>query len=600
MGLHTEGASAATETSAQGESALHSIDFRQIPEQLTFNTEEGLIWHNDRRMVLMHADSIGALREEIIESYGMEEARALLTRFGYSAGSRDAELALRLYKDQATTYDLVFSGGKFHALQGIAVVEMIKSEIDAEKGVCNLEFSWRNCFQDHAHVQAYGIGEDVACWIETGYASGFLSVCMGKRVLVREVECRAQGYDACRLLARPVDEWGDVDSDLRYYDVLHWKIDRAKGRETGGSPARSSSGSIVGPDNHSVAKFIGASVPFNILMHKVSRVAPTAATVLLLGESGVGKSALAKEIQQLSSRSQGPFLELNCAAIPEQLVESELFGAEKGAFTGAVSRREGRFEAADGGTLFLDEVGTLSMTAQGKLLRAIQSGEFEPLGSSQSRRVDVRIIAATNEDLWSLVQEGRFRQDLYYRLNVFPVVIPPLRKRRDDIPVLIEHLMKKYMARHDKAISGIGSRALQLIMNHSWPGNIRELENVIERGIILADEGRPLSHRHLFTIDGSLQGDSLMSLNRTGALTEYGALVSESGVDGEINIEVEALHAWSEGIVERENLTLDDIENSLVTAAYHHAGGNASKAAMKLGMTRAQFAYRAKKLNLRS
>ncbi|MCY1360477.1 Phenol regulator MopR [compost metagenome] len=341
---------------------------------------------------------------------------------------------------------------------------------------------------------------------------------------------------------------------------------------------------------------IGASVPFNAVMHKIRRVAPTNATVLLLGESGVGKSAFAREIQRGSQRADKPFLEVNCAAIPEQLMESELFGVERGAFTGAAEARQGRFQLADGGTLFLDEIGTLSMTAQGKLLRVLQTGEFESLGGRTTCKVDVRIVAATSEDLRDAVKAGRFREDLYYRLNVFPILIPPLRERRDDIPLLLEYLIRRYSALHGRRVSGVTSQALQVILNHRWPGNVRELENVIERGVILGEDDQPLRYSHLFTIDGEARERSPIGLNELGLLAEQHIPTSALTMPGEGRAEADALETWAECIVQRAAVSLDDVENSLVRAAFTAAGGNMSKAAGLLGITRAQLAYRIKKL----
>jgi transcriptional regulator with GAF, ATPase, and Fis domain len=214
--------------------------------------------------------------------------------------------------------------------------------------------------------------------------------------------------------------------------------------------------------------------------------------VLLLGESGVGKSLIAREIHRCSRRAEKPFIEVNCAAIPETLVESELFGVERGAYSGAATSRAGRFEVAQGGTLFLDEIATLSMVAQGKLLRVLQNGEMERLGSNRTITVDARVIAATNENLEMAVREGRFREDLFFRLNVFPLNVVPLRERRDDIPLLVDVLLARFCARHGRALTGVSSRAMRSIIRYRWPGNIRELENILERAIILAQDGETL------------------------------------------------------------------------------------------------------------
>jgi formate hydrogenlyase transcriptional activator len=233
---------------------------------------------------------------------------------------------------------------------------------------------------------------------------------------------------------------------------------------------------------------IGQSPALKSAFHALSRVAPTDATVLLSGETGTGKGLMARLLHRWSRRAGHSLVAANLAAIPETLVPSELFGHEHGAFTGAVQRRIGRFELADRGTLFLDEVGELSHDMQVALLRVVQEGEFERLGASQTRRVDVRLIAATNRNLEDAVEEGRFRVDLFYRLSVFPINLPPLRERRDDIPLLAEHFLRRIAARLRKQFTGIDPVSMERLQEFSWPGNIRQLQNVIERSAILCDE----------------------------------------------------------------------------------------------------------------
>ena len=236
------------------------------------------------------------------------------------------------------------------------------------------------------------------------------------------------------------------------------------------------------------SRLIGNSDKMQILLESVALVAPTDTTVLILGESGTGKEVIADTIHSNSERAEKPLIKVNCAALPENLLESELFGHEKGAFTGAILRRKGRFDVADGGTIFLDEIGELPLAVQVKLLRVLQEQQFEPLGSSKTKTVNVRVVAATNRNLEQEIEQGNFREDLFYRLNVFPVVVPPLRERKDDIQQLAKFFLDQYSEKHRRQIKDFAPQTLDLFMRYEWKGNIRELENTVERSIILCRE----------------------------------------------------------------------------------------------------------------
>jgi formate hydrogenlyase transcriptional activator len=242
-------------------------------------------------------------------------------------------------------------------------------------------------------------------------------------------------------------------------------------------------------DQHRFEQLIGNSPALEAVLEQVERVAPADSTVLIQGETGTGKELIARAIHNISSRWGRSFVKLNCAAIPLDLLESELFGHEKGAFTGAIAQRVGRFELADKGTLFLDEVGDIPMALQPKLLRVLQEQEFERLGSTRTHQVDVRLVAATNRDLTEMVKRGEFRSDLYYRLNVFPILLPPLRERRKDIPVLVTHFAEIFGRRMGKQIEHIPPATMSALSSYYWPGNIRELQNLIERAVILSNDG---------------------------------------------------------------------------------------------------------------
>ena len=268
-------------------------------------------------------------------------------------------------------------------------------------------------------------------------------------------------------------------------------------------------------EKFSSRNFVFASPLMEDVARLVVKAARSEATVLVSGETGTGKDLVARLIHQSSPRNKGPYIALNIPALPESLIEAELFGAEKGAYTGAHERKIGKFEAASGGTVFLDEIGDLAPEAQVKLLRFLQDREFYRLGSNQALRADVRIIAATNRDLDALMRQGRFRSDLFYRLNVIAIAVPPLRRRREDIPPLVDHFLKKYAAREGKTIEGISREALSVLVGHPYPGNVRELENVVERAVVFAEKSvlgvadLPLDFREAVEDAPGPAGDSL-------------------------------------------------------------------------------------------
>lgn len=561
-------------------------DIKDLASRLHFSPVDGRIWLDDSRMILLRTEAFGALRQELIESLGIESARGLLTRMGYLAGSKDAALARKI-RPNDTQMNVFMVGPQLHGLEGIVQVEPVRMEMNSETGHFYCECIWKDSSEDESHVAIYGLGTESACWMQTGYASGYSSAFMGKRILFRETECSSMGALHCRIVGKPVEEWQDDEAelDLQYLQAqpIH-RIDTLKIPDK--KLATSSVSKQTSDTKHTTSGAIGASAGFFGVIHRINRVASTRATVLLLGESGVGKSMFACEVHRKSERAHQPFVQLNCATIPEGLLESELFGVNKGAYTGATETREGKFEAADGGTLFLDEIALLSLTAQAKLLRVLQTGELEHLGSTTTRKVDVRVVAATNENLQNAVEQGRFRKDLYYRLNVFPIVIPPLRERRADIPLLLEKLLKEFCERHGRQISGVTNRAMQTLLTHPWPGNIRELENVLERGIILAEEGGALDLTHLFILD-----------ENQAVPTQLGFNILKSSTSEKLQTPEFNTSTWAMQFIQRQDATLDDIEKSLISAALESAQGNISKAATLLGISRAQLDYRVKKIS---
>lgn len=564
-----------------------SQSLKKLASRIHFDTKEGHIWLDDQRMVLLHGSAIGVLRQELIESLGIDKARGLLSRLGYNSGSRDAELARRLWGN-AKPLDAMSIGPMLHMLEGIGRVETVFMEVDTEHGHFSGEFHWHGSIEAEEHIHSYGIGASPVCWQQVAYASGFVSRFMGRPVMFREMQCKAQGAAHCTISGKPVELWKDAEEDLRSLraDAL-----------TSGLSAFSDAGKIS--NRHSLlddVDVVGVSASFNAVCHMVRRAAQSQSTVLFLGESGVGKEVLARSLHRIGPRAQGPFVALNCAALPEELVESELFGVERGAFTGAIGSREGRFERAHGGTLFLDEIGILSWPAQGKLLRALQEREIERVGGDKAIKVDVRVVAATNLDLREEVKAGRFREDLFYRLNVLPIQIPPLRDRREDIPVFLNHFLHKFNARDRRRVKGFTGRAIDAMLSYHWPGNIRELENLVERGVALAADDGAIDITHLFVGGEQLTRDWL-EVNRDGSLANTLEQDTETTLS-----EMSPHHlgqrvmAMLSGANEAEATPLVDVETALINSAMERTKGNQSAAARLLGLTRAQLIYRLKVL----
>ncbi len=553
-------------------------DIGDLASRLRFSPSDGEIWLDDRRMVLLHNSSLASLRQELIETLGAEVARGILSRMGYLSGMRDADMVRRV-RPNSSDFDAFAVGPQLHSLEGFVAVETIVMNVDVEKGHFYGEFIWRNSSEAEEHIAAYGIGNAPVCWMQQGYANGYVSSFLGRQVLVREVECKAMGHAECKVIGKPLEEWDDPDRDFRYLLAQDFvQSPRAKMFSFGQTRTAAES-------RNEKINLVGVSAGFNTVCHMIQRVAPTRATVLFLGESGVGKEQFARTLHNISDRAEQPFVAINCAAIPEQLIESELFGVEKGGFSGATKSRPGRFERANGGTLFLDEISTLTLFAQGKLLRVLQEGEIERIGDTHVRKVDVRVIAATNEDLRALVETNKFRADLFYRLNVFPVKIPPLRERKEDILLLVESFLNRYCAKHKRKVTGLTESAIEALMLYSWPGNIRELENIIERGVILAPEGGGIDIVHLFT-SGEIIDTGHFKIDSKGTLR------NTSIKSGAIEATTDRLPELLRESLSNGGISMDMLEGMAVDVAVELAKGNVSVAAKILGTTRARVAYR--------
>ena len=537
---------------------------QEIQSRLKFSPESGQIWLDSQRMIMVHTAAMSSLRQELIESMGRQRARGVLTRMGYASGVRDARFIRSMYPEESDR-ELFELGPQLHNIEGIVKVTPVRFEMDVAEHVCSGEFIWENSYEAEVHREAFGVDSEAVCWMQVGYATGYTTALFGSTVLFREVDCVAKGDSSCRIVGKMESELSEDESA----DLAFLKPDSLADRLLELQEQVDNLRASLKRDDDTELDIVGSSRSIENVKDLVDKAAPSQVTVMLLGETGVGKELFSRRIHSNSNRSKGPFVTLNCAAIPEDLIESELFGVEKGAFTGASRSRPGRFERAHGGTLFLDEVGELSAGAQVKLLRVIQEGELERIGDTSTRKVDVRLIVATNIDLWQAVSEGKFRSDLFYRLNTYPVIIPPLRERLDDIPLLVDRFIERYSLQHNKKIAGCSEEAMNALLDYQWPGNIRELENIIERGVILTNSASLIEPGSLLSIpNDNRQEDDGRRDSRLASLIDHAL---------------------------RHKIPLDKLEARLLDEAVARSKGNISSAARMLGMTRPQLAYRLKK-----
>lgn len=545
--------------------------FAALQSSFVFDPANADIRLGDRRMLLVDELGLGLMRRELIQALGFDRARRVFSRIGYGIGVTDAQFAQELIAsgDQA---DIYMAGPQFHALKGAVRVEEIAFEADFAKGAFYGEYVWHNSAECLSHRAEHGLSAQPAGWQQIGYASGYATILFGRPMVFRETECVAMGHDRCYLVGKPADEWENAEAELSWF-----RAETYSRRPRPDDPPGNADNAIDDDLHIGNRSIVGASSRFNSVLHLVDKVAPTKAPVLFLGESGVGKEVFARELHKRSRVADGPMVSLNCAAIPDTLIEAELFGVEKGAFTGADAARAGRFERAKGGTLFLDEIGTLSFAAQGKLLRALQEGEFERVGGTRTLKADVRIVAATNADLGQAMADGTFRADLFHRLNTFPIHIPPLRERRADIPVLANHFLQRLCARHGKQGLRFDAELVRIFHSYSWPGNIRQLENLIERGVILAEPDEAIGVEHLMVNEGSLS-----DIGGADDLRAFIAAQSPTGRQGVTDIGEALLGS---------GLSQQAIIDQLYRSALDAHDGNISKAASAIGITRAQLQY---------
>ena len=467
-------------------------------ELLELDAEGGIIRFAGQRAVLIDAVAMGLLRKYLVENFGVTAARAVLTQFGFAHGWRMADAMQAEFKWKSDE-EWRCAGTRIHTLEGLFRVEAGSLDPLSPAGSTLVA-----SYEAEQHLLHFGRADATSCWTLCGLTSGYMSRIAAKDIYVLEDRCMGKGDAACHLLGRTREEWGDDRSEeLKFFDAkrLAECLDVSLRRvtetlKTAERKLREHRRALVrvARDVEEPLGIVAKSTPMRTLVDLARRVAKVDSTTLITGESGSGKERIARLVHDESTRAAGPFIAVNCGAITETLLEGELFGHVRGAFTGATQDRPGLFEAANNGTLLLDEIGEVSTGMQVKLLRVLQEREIRRVGESKSRKVDVRIVAATNRDLAHGVAGGSFRQDLYYRLKVVELHVPPLRERRDDLLPLARVLLGDAALRMKRKITGLSPGAADQLSRYEWPGNVRELENAMERAVALA-------HGHRVEVD---------------------------------------------------------------------------------------------------
>ncbi|MDP3151341.1 MAG: sigma-54-dependent Fis family transcriptional regulator [Archangium sp.] len=457
----------------------------KLTDIFDFDADGGEMTLAGERVVLMDAVAMGLLRSQLITAFGMTGARSIFTRFGYTHGYRLAE-AMKTAIPWEDEREWRVAGGRLHRLHGMVSFEPVKQSTHSPPPFA--EAVWHDSYEADQHLLHHGQAEECVCWTLAGFASGYLSKAQGRTVYCIEESCRGKGDPVCRMVGRFREDWPEAqqafftfyESDclneaLSTLQAQLKKVDRRlaqRRREL--ESEQDESGLVI------------RSLSMKTLLGQARRVASVDTSVLLQGESGAGKERIARFIHDASGRQAGPFVAINCAAVPESLIESELFGHARGSFTGATSDRPGLFESAKGGTLLLDEVAELPLPMQSKLLRVLQEREVRRVGENKTRSIDVRLIAATHRDLAAEVKANRFREDLFFRLRVIELQVPPLRERPEDILPLARQALARSAAREKLPLKELSPEASRRVLAHPWPGNVRELLNAMERALVLS------------------------------------------------------------------------------------------------------------------
>lgn len=459
-------------------------------ELLELDPDSGIVRFAGERALLLDAVAMGLLRRSLVDGFGLTAARTLLTQFGFAHGWRMAEGLGRQFEWDSDD-EWRRAGPRIYTLEGLFSMQGGSRDPLSAEGATIVA-----SYEAEQHLLHLGRSDAVACWTICGLLSGYISRIVGDEVYVLEDRCMAKGDAACHLVGRTRDAWGDERADEARYFAHRPITDSLEGslrtaieglKEAEAKLALQRRAFVeVAPEHVGPHGIVSKSRVMQRLVDLTRRVAAVDSTVIITGESGVGKERIARLVHDESPRASKPFVDVSCGAIAETLLESELFGHAKGAFTGAVHARPGLFEAANGGTILLDEIGEISPGMQVKLLRALQEREIRRVGENVNRPIDVRVIAATHRDLARGVAEGTFRQDLYYRLRVVELNVPPLRERRGDLLALARVLLGEAAYRTKRNIEGFTPEVADRLVRYPWPGNVRELENAMERAVVLA------------------------------------------------------------------------------------------------------------------
>ncbi len=454
--------------------------------------KEGKIELKGRRLVIHSINAFANLRHDLFKTLRYQQVRHIFTRFGYFWGHADAAAMKRIFK-WANTVELLKACARLHSLQGVTRATIEKLEFDEKEGRFFMEIVWHNSGEAEEHLLEIGKSKEPVCWMLVGYASGYATFCLGKNVYFIENKCKACGDNVCIATGKDESSWGDkLKTIVSFYQTEDIKtkiknLTEELKKKTMQLKIQSEKLSIIeGMKDKFLVEIHSKS--FQKVFELATRTAKFDSSILITGETGTGKEVMARYIHQNSQRSTGPFVAINCGAFPDTLLESELFGYKAGAFTGATHDRIGLFEEANGGTIFLDEIGEISLAMQIKLLRVLQEREIIRLGENKPRKINIRVISATNKDLDKLVLEGKFREDLLYRLKIIEIKIPSLRERKEDILPLARFIIKKIGKKLNIPNLRFDATCIDYLQSYNWPGNIRELENALERAAIIATE----------------------------------------------------------------------------------------------------------------